>query len=117
MPKSRTSHRKRRSLEEIRVLMDRLDGSGMPVAQFATRIGVSVPTVYQWRHRLREAGAEGAPTMVRIVPLAGLASVSPVSAATHDGGIAIILPGGLVCRVDPGFHGETLLRLVEILAN
>lgn len=121
MPKIRLSRRKRRSLHEVSILMDEFHSSGMTAAQFARRMGVSVATVYQWRRRVREkasaqtAGASSFPSMVRIIPTADEAEALP-GEPKPDSGVSVVLPSGLLCRVEPGFHEPTLLRVVQLLA-
>ena len=102
--------------------MDEFQQSGMSVAAFARRIGVSAPTVYNWKRRLeqrRVCADSPSPvpqSMVRIIPSRGTAAAFPVP-TTGDAGISIILPGGLACRIEPHFDEQTLRRLLDLLTN
>ena len=121
MPKSRFTPLKRRNLHEIASLLDEFDSSKMSVAEFAELVGVSVATVYQWKRRLREspgfqaANAPSSQSMVRVI-----ATAEPATAFApppkRDSGVSFVLASGLICRVEQGFHEETLMRLVQLLA-
>jgi hypothetical protein len=101
--------------------MDELRQSGMSVATFAKRIGVSAPTVYNWKRRLgRRQVCADLPSpvpqsMVRVIP-SGETAAFP-SPSTADAGISIILPGGLACRIESHFDEQTLTRLLRLLNN
>lgn len=122
MPKNRSAPRKRRSLHEIATLMEEFRASKMSVAQFARRIGVSVPSVYQWKRRLREelapqrSGAPSFASMVRIIPTADPAAPFP-GEGKRDAGVSLVFCSGLVCRVESDFHEQTLLRLLQLLSH
>jgi len=102
--------------------MDEFRQSGMPVAAFARRIGVSAPTVYNWKRRLEQRPVcADSPlpvpqSMVRIISSGGTAAAIPAPSAA-DAGISIILPGGLACRIEPHFDEQTLKRLLHLLSN
>jgi hypothetical protein len=117
MPKSR-SIRKRRSLAQIAAIMGKFEGCNLSSAEIARRVGVSVPTVYQWKRRLEFDGntADQAHrgSMVRVVA-ANWPPVAPAPAPVASGSISLVLGSGLLCRVDPGFDEQTLLRVVKLL--
>jgi Mn-dependent DtxR family transcriptional regulator len=119
---SKSRSRKRRDFGEIVTLMDEFRQSGLSVAAFARRIGVSAPTVYNWKRQLaqRQHCTDSPPpvpqSMVRVIPSGAPAAALPVP-ITADAGISIILPGGLACRIEPHFDGETLRRLLRLLSN
>jgi transposase-like protein len=96
--------------------MDEFHRSGVSVATFAAKIGVSAPTIYSWKRRLELrqdsdlSGAPLPPSMVRVI-----ATGAP--AARVDAGISIISSCGLSCRVERDFDEETLYRVLQLLAN
>jgi len=95
-----------------REILDQWRRSGLAAPDFAVACGVSAATLYRWR---RDAG----PALVEIVePRAGrdASAASALSAVAAPGSIDLVLPGGAVVRVAPGFDVATLRRLVEALA-
>jgi transposase-like protein len=89
--------------------------SGLSVAEFAHRMGVSVPTLYMWRRRLGSShGTEALPAKFVEV------TVRPSSASTHTE------PGAMVVRlcsgrrsvdVPIGFDDDELRRLITTLES
>lgn len=97
--------------------MDEFQQSGMSVAAFARRIGVSAPTVYNWKRQVCADSPSPVPqSMVRVIPSRGTTAAFPAP-TTGDAGISIILPGGLACRIEPHFDEQTLRRLLDLLTN
>lgn len=98
--------------------MEEFNGANLPATEIARRVGVSVPTIYQWKRRL---GVETTTTtreesgpMVRVIatnwPTATVAALPGA-----QGTISLVFASGLVCRVEPDFDERTLLRLVNLL--
>lgn len=85
--------------------------SGLSVAQYAAKIGVSVPTLYQWRRRLGPMRSDG-----RTAKLIEVTAARPTSSANEslllrigDGGRSVVVPRG--------FDANDLRRLVEVLES
>lgn len=100
---------------EVRLVDARRDAqaaSGLSVADYAARIGVSVPTLYQWRRRLESRPLRGKsrPKLVEVA-LAG-----PAPSAT-DGMVVRVCQGRRSIEVPDGFHGDDLRRLVAVLES
>ena len=89
--------------EHARVVLARLESSGLSVPQFAAREGLDDQRLYRWRAQLRPVAAR-VPSFIEIKPSA--------SAIT---GIEVVLPSGHVLRVSNGFGEETLRRLLAVL--
>ncbi|MFN9307414.1 MAG: IS66 family insertion sequence element accessory protein TnpA [Planctomycetota bacterium] len=87
--------------------------SGMSVAKYAGHLGVSVPTLYQWRRRL---GADVGD------PVGGNAKLVEVTvarpAAVSGGGLVVRLSGGRrSIEVPRGFDEDDLRRLVTAIES
>jgi|SRR6516162_2431564 len=87
-------------------------GSGQSVRAFCTKQRLSEPSFYAWRRtfaRRDAATVQFAP--VHIVP-------DPTSHTTAEGsttGLELVLGRSRRLRIEPGFDGPTLLRLLELL--
>ncbi len=77
--------RKRRSLEEIRSILERWERSGQPKSAFARAEGIPLSTLAQWFSRHR-------PTKARRSSHGRLRKIASVSPATT--GLEIVLPQG-----------------------
>ena len=86
--------------------------SGLSVADYAARIGVSVPTLYQWRRRL-ESPACGSQDRAKLVEVT-IARQTPTS-ATAD--MIVRLGGNRRIEVPPGFDSNDLRRLITLLES
>ena len=93
--------------------LDAQAASGLSVADYAARIGVSVPTLYQWRRRLQSRTREGREhTKLVEVTVAGPAAV------TGAGGMIVrVRDGRRSIEVPRGFDGSDLRRLVAVLES
>jgi len=115
MPKN---PRKKRSLDEIHDLIGELNRSKLTVSQFANREGVSVGAIYQWKRKVQEVTSETAnaqvPAPVEVIAPPQLWSESQMP-LVKDSGVNLTLPGGISCRVQPGFHSETLVQVIQLL--
>lgn len=76
--------------------------SGLTVAAFCRRAGVSQPSFYAWRRRLC-----GEVTFAEVK--------MPREATAEAGGIELRLPGERCVVVRPGFDRRTLLELLDVL--
>jgi transposase len=76
-----------RTLWQQRLL--RFQRSGLSVSAFCDREGISTPSFYVWRRRLRNA-APAATDAPRFLPVRVLAAAAPVE---------LVLPGGAVLRL------------------
>jgi hypothetical protein len=92
-------------------LLERHAESGLSVAEFAARAGLSAWTLYQWRRRLSK-GAKPQAASARLV------EVSVVPAAVARGsGLAVELRSGHRIEVGGGFDDHELKRLIGVLES
>jgi transposase len=82
----------------------RFERSGLSVTAFCDREGVSTPSFYAWRRRLRCAAPDGP----RFLPV----QVLPVAAP-----IELVLPGGAVLRLSSGCDLAFVRALVDSLGG
>lgn len=92
--------------------LDAQAASGMSVADYAARIGVSVPTLYQWRRRLEcpTRGSQGRAQLVEV-------TVTRPAPSTSGGMIVRIGDGRRCIEVPRGFDAADLQRLVAALES
>ncbi|MEF8728593.1 MAG: IS66 family insertion sequence element accessory protein TnpB [Accumulibacter sp.] len=84
----------KRGAEQWRVLLSRFDGSGLCVAEFCAREGISDTSFHRWRSRLRAAGSSQPERAAPAVFLdAGVLRREPPSAARLE--LTLDLGGGL----------------------
>lgn len=86
--------------------------SGLSVADYAERIGVSVPTLYQWRRRLESPTASDA-AGAKLVEV----TVTRPAASGCDGMVVRVCDGRRSIEVPSGFDGDDLRRLVAVLES
>src|SRR4051794_29489111 len=84
--------------------------SGLSARAFCQQHGLSEPNFYAWRRTLADRDAEA----IAFVPVEVLPEPSP-PANTAGPGLELLLPGGRVLRIGPGFDGPTLRRLLAVL--
>jgi hypothetical protein len=89
--------------------------SGLTIRRFCERRGLSEPSFYAWRRELlrRDArrSAAAAPTDPSATPFIPVQVVpSPTPSP-----LELVLPGGRILRVAPGFDTDTLRRLLATL--
>ena len=104
------------ALHELwRQRLQRFQRSGLTAVAFCAKEGVSPPSFYAWRRRLRLPPAEQAdrPTpapleTARLVPVRLLAAPAPVE---------LVLPGGAVLRLAPGCDLAFVRDLVATLGG
>ncbi len=86
--------RVKRGAEQWRVLLSRFDGSGLSVAEFCAREGISDTSFHRWRSRLRAAGSSQPERAAPAVFLdTGVLQRVPASAARLE--LTLDLGGGL----------------------
>lgn len=89
--------------------------SGLSVADFARCLGVSVPTLYQWRRRLGSpgSGASGDEGPARLVEV----TVARSAAVETDDMVVRLCSGRRSIDVPRGFDDTELRRLVAALES
>ncbi len=87
--------------------------SGLSVAAFAERMGVSVPTLYMWRRRL------GPPTPAedRAAKLVEVTVTRPSSVTPSSGAMVVRLCAGRSVEVPRGFDDDDLRRLIAVIES
>lgn len=99
--------------DEAREALSAARRSGLSIAAFARRHGLSPPQVYWWHLRIHTHPEveRGRPlAFVPVVPAREPASVAPSLA----GGLELVVSGAVI-RVQPGFCEQTLARAVAVL--
>jgi len=88
--------------------------SGMSLAAFARRHGLSAPQLYWWHTRIHtHPGVErGRP--LAFMPMVAVQASAAASSAPVAGGLELAV-GGAVIRLQPGFCEQTLARAVSVL--
>ena len=85
-PSVRPARRPRRGADHWRGVIQRLDASGLSVADFCAAEDLSLQSVYHWRRRLRELDADATadpPRLLRLEPAAGISPTpGPAPGAT-----------------------------------
>jgi transposase-like protein len=89
--------------------------SGLSVAAFCRRRGLTQPSFYAWRRRLRQAAgpapAADAPDFVELK----LAPAPQVDAPPPQAALELLLPGQRRVLVRPGFEPHLLRQLLAAL--
>jgi hypothetical protein len=88
--------------------------SGLSVAEFAHRLGVSVPTLYQWRRRLGTP-PRGDDLPARLVEVE--VTRSGATTTTADAMVVSLCSGQRSIGVPHGFDSDELRRLVAVLES
>ncbi len=112
----------RRQLEWQRVLAEH-ERSGLSVAEFARRQGISPGSLGWWRHiaRRRAADERSGPKARARVGLRAQADFVEVRVEREQGvdvmrgGFEVVVPGGCVVRVPAHFEAAALRRLLAAL--
>lgn len=86
--------------------------SGLSIAEYAGRIGVSVPTLYQWRRRLGSQGHDGG-NQARLVEV----TVTRPAGATDDHMIVRLCSGRRSIEVPRDFADDELRRLIAVVES
>lgn len=102
---SKADPQKRREwVERLR----RYQASGLTVAQFCVEEGVSVPSFYQWRRKLRDATA----AEPRAKEPGAFQPLHVTLAASHPAAVVVRLPSGVVLEVADGAVDAVVGRLL-----
>lgn len=86
--------------------LDRFERSGLTVQAFVRREGVSAPTYYQWRRKLRDSSTKPAP--VSFLPIA----LSTRDLIGREDRVEIELPNSSIVRLS-GVDADTLRVAIE----
>ena len=123
LPPTPQPRRRPRNLrpDEARRLLVAFERSGLSLAEFERRHGLSRNRLSWWRKRLGAAATatdtRPAPASVTFLPVRvevpPRAAPPPVAAAP----IELVLPDGTVVRVPPSFDAATLTRLLDVLCE
>ena len=81
--------------------------SGLSVRAFCARRGLATPSFYAWRRALEQRDAER-PAFVPV-------RVVPDGLPTCAGTLEVVLAGGRLVRVTPGFDAATLRQVLAVL--
>jgi transposase len=88
--------------------LDRFRNSGLAVAHFCEREGISTASFYTWRRRLQADPTPPDSDTPRLVPVRVV--IPPASAP-----VELVLPTGLVLRLPPDTDPDWLRRLLPLL--
>src|SRR5215468_5028607 len=98
---ARPGRRPDHALQDLwRQRLQRFERSGLSAVAFCAKEGVSAPSFYAWRRRLRQPTAEQ--TTRPDGPAADVARFVPVRVLPAAAPVEVLLPGGLVLRLTPG---------------
>ncbi len=82
------------------VRLQRFEQAQMTVAQFCSAEGVSQPSFYYWKRKLRPPEDPKIPTVAKFVPVSFQSTPSSPSPAVNHTNAIIELPGGIRIRVE-----------------
>jgi transposase-like protein len=88
--------------------LDRFQTSGLTVADFCEREGISPASFYAWRRRYEAGQAPAAANAPRLVPVR---LVTPPASAP----VELLLPSGVVVRLSPDTDPAWLRQLLPLL--
>src|SRR5438105_7927180 len=108
-PCSRPGRRPDPALRELwQQRLRRCQRSGLSAAAFCAKEGLSVPSFYAWRRRLRTPARPASAPQARLVPLRLLSAPTPVE---------LLLPTGAVLRLAPGCDLAFVRALLDSLGG
>ena len=90
------------------------ESSGLSIVGYCRREGLSASGYHWWKRRLKvhkESGVSG--TMSVAAAFAEVAVVPPE--ADVRAALEVVVRGGRVIRIGPGFDAETLARVLDVL--
>jgi hypothetical protein len=101
-----------------RTIIQEHQASGLPVAQYCRERGVSQPSFFAWRRRLRHAGiARSSPPFIEARVRSEVGDVSAVAAPTSTSPIELLLHGGHRLLLRSGFDPQVLRDVLRELEN
>ena len=101
--------RRRADREQFwRDLIGRQQQSGQSIRELCDSQGISQPSFFSWRKRLR---AQNGQAESRFVPV----QIEIPDSLASAGRIEIVLDGGKQVRVEPGFDRQTLRDVLAVL--
>ncbi|WDQ17486.1 IS66 family insertion sequence element accessory protein TnpA [Rhodopirellula sp. P2] len=80
--------------------LQRFEQAQMTVAEFCTAEGVSQPSFYNWKRKLRSARDPKASAVAKFVPVSFQATPDRPTPAANHASATIELPGGVRIRVE-----------------
>ena len=103
--------------DEMRAVFARFEESGLTLKAFGEREGISYTTLQYWRRKLRDASSPSRDTKksepVAFAPVRVIPDAAPAPRSSYE----VWLSNGVSLEVPPGFDGEDLRRLVDVLAT
>jgi len=90
------------------------ESSGLSIAGYCRQQGFSASGYHWWKRRLRTCDASAAS---ETAPVAGMFAEVPVALSVSEANSAleVVVRGGQVIRVWPGFDTETLARVLDVV--
>ena len=92
-----------------------LNAPAFPPSPSAAKEGVSAPSFYAWRQRLRRPPVE--PAARPALPPADVARLVPVRVLPGAAPVEVLLPAGVVLRLAPGCDLDFVRTLVAALGE
>ena len=102
--------RRRWTAEEAGQALAALDGSGLPLLEFAQREGVQPQRLLRWRRRL---AAPTSAVFEEVVPVR--VAEGEADARASAGCFEVVLSSGRVVRVPASFESDALRRLLAVV--
>lgn len=119
---SRTERRRAWTLEQKREIVAESLGPDLTPTEVARKHGIRTGQIYTWRHQLLSGLSAALPQTPRFAsvelspPSSAISSNTPAPASTH-GSIEIVLPGGVLVRVDADVDSRALRRVLAALSE
>ena len=112
---ARVGRRPNPALENLwRQRLLRFERSGLSAVAFCAKEGVSAPSFYAWRRRLRPPAEQAVRSAV---PPANVARIVPVRLLPAAAPVELLLPAGVVLRLAPGCDLDFVRALVAALGE